>query len=170
MYCMIWEANRRWISATYDMDWLVHSGVSYMLGDLYSLPSNLRVIAHLFKLHFTKSYDYYVFVKKDVEKNGKLLKQILNSKDQFTKSLYKLMKDQGTPISKVPSLGFKRGKLHLSLSLHWRALSGDDMFTLFNHKSILLVWRLSCYYLNDTRTDAGELHMLEEAVISGCKL
>ena len=52
-------------------------------------------------------------IQEVVEKNGKLLKQILNSKDQFTKSLYKFMKDQGTPISKVPSLGFKKGMFWL---------------------------------------------------------
>jgi len=39
------------------------------------------------------------------------MRMILTNKEHFTKTLYKHMKDVGTPISKVPSLGFKKGEL-----------------------------------------------------------
>ncbi|XP_067944815.1 mucin-5AC-like [Watersipora subatra] len=54
-----------------------------------------------------------VDLDKDKDKYDKMLKHALTNKEYFTKALYKHMRDLGTPITKVPSLGFKQVDLHL---------------------------------------------------------
>jgi len=46
---------------------------------------------------------------KEQEKKERQLRQVLGSRMLFTKAIYKHMKEMGSPITKLPSLGFKKG-------------------------------------------------------------